>query len=240
MLKLGVNVDHVATVRQARRAELPDPYEAAKACIKAGAVQITAHLREDRRHIQDADMVKLCSKIKIVNMEMAITPEMIKIASKLKPHSSCLVPEKRQELTTEGGLDVAGNLKSVKDAVKKLQKQGILVSLFIDPVSEQIEAAAATGAEFIEMHTGSYANASGAAQKKELKRLVEGAKLAHKLGLKVNAGHGIDYKNIKGILQIPHLVELNIGHSIIARAVMTGMHKAVADMVKLMSKYKSK
>ena len=240
MLKLGVNIDHVATVRQARKAELPDPYDAAKTCIKAGAVQITAHLREDRRHIQDADMEKLCSKIKIVNMEMAVTPEMIKIASKLKPHSSCLVPEKRQELTTEGGLDVAGNLKSIKDAVKKLQKQGIFVSLFIDPVPEQIKAAAASGAEFIEMHTGSYANASGAAQEKELERLIEGAKLAHKLGLKVNAGHGIDYKNIKGILKIPYLVELNIGHSIIARAVMVGMHKAVAKMVKLMSKYKSK
>lgn len=240
MLKLGVNIDHVATVRQARKAELPDPFEAAKVCIKAGAVQITAHLREDRRHIQDADMIKLCAKIKIVNMEMAVTSEMVKIASKLKPHSSCLVPEKRQELTTEGGLDVAGNLKYIKDAVKKLQKQGILVSLFIDPVSEQIKAAADSGAEFIEMHTGSYANASGAAQKKELARLVDGAKLAHKLGLKVNAGHGIDYKNIKGILTIPHLVELNIGHSIIARAVMVGMHQAVAEMVKLMSKYKSK
>jgi len=165
---------------------------------------------------------------------------MIKIASKLRPHSSCLVPEKRQELTTEGGLDVAGNLKSIKDAVKKLQKQGIFVSLFIDPVPEQIKAAAASGAEFIEMHTGSYANASGAAQEKELERLIEGAKLAHKLGLKVNAGHGIDYKNIKGILKIPYLVELNIGHSIIARAIMVGMHKAVAKMVKLMSKYKSK
>ena len=240
MLKLGVNVDHVATVRQARKAALPDPYEAAKMCIKAGAVQITAHLREDRRHIQDADMEKLCSKIKIVNMEMAVTPEMIGIASKLKPHSSCLVPEKRQELTTEGGLDVAGNLKTIKDAVKKLQKKDIVVSLFIDPVTEQIKAAADSGAEFIEMHTGSYANASGAEQKKELKRLIDGAKLAHKLGLKVNAGHGIDYKNIKGILKIPYLVELNIGHSIIARAVNDGMRKAVSKMVKLMSKYQSK
>ncbi|OGV33796.1 MAG: pyridoxine 5'-phosphate synthase [Lentisphaerae bacterium GWF2_45_14] len=238
MLKLGVNVDHVATVRQARKALLPDPYKAAKICIKAGALQITAHLREDRRHINDADLEKLCSKIKVVNMEMAVTPEMIKIARKLKPHSSCLVPEKRQELTTEGGLDVAGNLEHIKDAVAKLQKKGIVVSLFIDPETEQIKAAAASGSEFIEMHTGSYANASGAKQKKELKRLIKGAELAHSLGLKVNAGHGIDYENIKGILKIPHLEELNIGHSIIARAVMDGMRKAVSEMLGLMAKYR--
>jgi pyridoxine 5-phosphate synthase len=237
MLNLGVNVDHVATVREARKAAYPSPVEAALICEEAGAWGITAHLREDRRHMHDHDMVELKDKVQRLNMEMAVTEEMLEIAGKLKPHSSCLVPEKRQELTTEGGLEVAGNFDVVAEAVKRLQKAGIIVSLFIDPDMEQIKAAAKTGAEYIEMHTGTFANASGAQQRKELKRLIEASELATSLGLKVNAGHGIDYENIAGILEIPHLHELNIGHSIVARAVIVGMEQAVREMLDLMSQY---
>jgi pyridoxine 5-phosphate synthase len=237
MLKLGVNVDHVATVRQARKALLPDPLEAALICEQAGAHGITAHLREDRRHMQDSDMEKLVAKVHFLNMEMAATAEMVKIASKLKPAHCCLVPEKRQELTTEGGLDVIGNLAEITQTTKDLQKAGIIVSLFIDPEDRQIEAAVQSGAEFIELHTGAFANHSGKEQHAELKRLSKAAELANKLGLKVNAGHGIDYENISGILEIPNLVELNIGHSIIARAVMVGMYEAVKEMIDLMNEY---
>ncbi len=239
MLKLGVNVDHVATVREARKALLPDPLEAALICERAGAFGITAHLREDRRHMNDADMEKLVANVKALNMEMAVTEEMIGIASKLKPHSCCLVPEKRQELTTEGGLDTVGNLNSISGAVKRLQAAGIIVSLFIDPEEKQIRAAHEVGAEYIELHTGAFANASGEEQERELERLIKGAELAHSLGLNVNAGHGIDYENISGILQIPHLKELNIGHSIIARAVIVGINTAVCEMCDLMSEYPS-
>ena len=239
MLRLGVNVDHVATVREARKATFPDPLEAALLCEKAGAWGITAHLREDRRHMQDADMERLVANVKALNMEMAVTEEMIEIASSLKPNSSCLVPEKRQELTTEGGLEVAGNLPVVKDAVSRLQDAGITVSLFIDPDERQIEAAGESGAEYIELHTGSFANASGAEQEDELTRLITGAELADKVGLKVNSGHGIDYQNISGILMIPHLQELNIGHSIVSRAVIVGMFDAVKEMLDLMSEYPS-
>ncbi|OGV50148.1 MAG: pyridoxine 5'-phosphate synthase [Lentisphaerae bacterium GWF2_52_8] len=237
MLKLGVNVDHVATLRQARRALLPDPVVAALLCEAAGAHGITAHLREDRRHIQDEDMRRLAAKVQRLNMEMAVTPEMIKIASKLKPEHCCLVPEKRQELTTEGGLDALASIKTLKPAVATLQKAGIVVSIFIDPDMDQLSAAAESGAEYVELHTGPYSNNSGAVRKKELRRLVKAAEHARQLGLRVNAGHGIDYENIAGILEIPHLEELNIGHSIIARAVIIGIEPAVRDMLALICEY---
>lgn len=237
-MKLGVNVDHVATVREARKAQYPDPLEAALLCEKAGAHGITAHLREDRRHIRDDDIKRLSANVQRLNMEMAATEEMIFIASSLKPHSSCLVPEKRQELTTEGGLDVAGNKKWITESVKRLQSAGIVVSLFIDPIFKQIEAAKATGAEFIELHTGTYANSAGKKRDRELERLVSAAKFACEIGLNVNAGHGIDYKNIEDILKVPYLQELNIGHSIISRAVLVGIINAVTEMLDSMKKYK--
>jgi pyridoxine 5-phosphate synthase len=238
MLKLGVNVDHVATLKQARNTVFPDPVEAALICQKAGAYGITAHLREDRRHIQDDDMRRLAKTVKRLNMEMAVTDEMLKIAVKLRPINCCLVPEKRQELTTEGGLDVVGGFKNVALAVGKLQRAGIIVSLFVDPDNEQIEAARKSGAEFIELHTGTFADSRGSAVNRELKRLREAAEFADELGLRVNAGHGINYKNIEGILTIPFLCELNIGHSIVSRAVLTGMKEAVSEMLKLMKAYR--
>ena len=238
MIKLGVNIDHVATLRQARKTVFPDPVEAALICQSAGAHGITAHLREDRRHIQDDDMRRLARTVKRLNMEMAVTEEMVKIAVKLRPHSCCLVPEKRQELTTEGGLDVVGGFKNIAPAVKKLQRAGIIVSLFIDPESEQISASSESGAEFIELHTGTFADSRGSAVNLELKRLRKAAEFADEIGLKVNAGHGIDYKNIEGIITIPFLCELNIGHSIVSRAVLIGMKEAVAEMLKLMKPYR--
>lgn len=237
MLNLGVNVDHVATLRQARLAAEPDPVAAALLCEQAGAWGITAHLREDRRHINDRDLAVLAAKVRRLNMEMAVTDEMLGIALKLKPHSSCLVPEKRAELTTEGGLDVAGQPERVGRAVRELKAAGIIVSLFIDPEAGQIGAAAAAGADYIELHTGSYANAGGAAKRRELDRLIAGAELADTLGLKVNAGHGIDYVNIAGIMEIPHLHELNIGHSIVARSIAVGIGTAVREMIELMRRY---
>lgn len=238
MLELGVNVDHVATVRQARKAAYPSPLAAALICEKAGAWGITAHLREDRRHIQDSDMHELVAKVQHLNMEMGATEEMIAIASQLKPHSSCLVPEKRQELTTEGGLNVVAEKKWITEVVSRLQHAGIIVSLFIDPDKEQLDAARETNAEYVELHTGSYANSQGVAMQQELDRLISAAEHAYNIGLKVNAGHGIDYENIKGIFRIPYLRELNIGHSIVSRAVIVGMHNAVAEMVDLMKEYK--
>ncbi len=236
-LKLGVNIDHVATLRQARMGASPSPLEAARVCEEAGADGITAHLREDRRHIQDADMEALAGAVKRLNMEMAATEEMIAIASRLKPVHCCLVPEKRRELTTEGGLDVVGAYDSLKSAVARLTKAGICVSIFIDPVKEQLEAAAKLGSPFVELHTGAFANASGDAQLRELERLIEGAKTAHALGMEVNAGHGIDYANLKLILEIPYLHELNIGHSIISRSIFTGLKTAVTEMLNGMAKY---
>ncbi len=236
MLKLGVNVDHVATLREARKAKFPSPLEAALLCEEAGAHGITAHLREDRRHINDADIELLSKKVRRLNMEMAVTSEMVGIASRLKPENCCLVPERRQELTTEGGLDVLAT-SDLKDSVRRLREAGIIVSLFIDPVPRQIEGAKAAGADFIELHTGRFANTSGAEQDKELERLIAGAELAHSLGLGVNAGHGIDYWNIAKILRVPHLHELNIGHAIVSRAVMVGMRRAVEEMLAPMSEY---
>ena len=237
-MNLGVNVDHVATVRQARRAKLPSPVTAAISCEKAGAWGITAHLREDRRHINDADIRELAKTVKRLNMEMAVTEEMLDIACEIKPHSCCLVPEKRQELTTEGGLDVVSRKTYIESAVKRLHEHGIIVSLFIDPVEEQIQAASDVGSDYIELHTGAYANAEGEAQQNELERLRNGAEFATALGLKVNAGHGIDYVNIEGILTIPHLHELNIGHSIVGRSIEVGIQQAVREMCELMKAYK--
>ncbi len=206
---------------------------------RGGADGITAHLREDRRHIQDADMELFAKNVKALNMEMALTDEMIAIASRLKPRNCCLVPEKRAELTTEGGLDVLKDFARVKEAVSELSSASIIVSIFIDPDRYQIEAAARTGAPFIELHTGTYSLSKKDAMNSELKRLKDSAKFANEIGLKVNAGHGIDYQNIDGILDIPHMVELNIGHSIIARAIFCGIEEAVRQMKTKMSKYKN-
>ena len=239
-LKLGVNIDHVATVRQARLASQPSPLEAAQLCMAAGADGITAHLREDRRHIQDTDVIALSQAGVRLNMEMALTEEMVRIASTLvRPQSCCLVPEKRQELTTEGGLDAVACLDKLMEWVPVLHKAGIAVSLFIAPDMRQIDCAKKCGAEFVELHTGAFANAASASEQEvELKRLVMGAEYAHSLGIGVNAGHGIDYENIRPLLAaVPHLHELNIGHSIIARAIMKGVGAAVADMLDLMNDY---
>ena len=236
-LKLGVNIDHVATVRQARLASQPSPLEAAQLCMAAGADGITAHLREDRRHIQDADVIALSQAGLRLNMEMALTEEMVRIASTLvRPQSCCLVPEKRQELTTEGGLDAVASLDKLMQWVPVLKNAGI----FIAPDFAQIDCAKQCGAEYVELHTGSFANAvSASEQAAELDRLAKGAEYAHSLGIGVNAGHGIDYENIKPLLAaVPHLHELNIGHSIIARAIMKGVGAAVADMLDLMQDYK--
>ena len=238
MLNLGVNIDHVATIREVRKVSYPSPLAAALVCEKAGAWGITAHLREDRRHIQDADISQLVNNVKRLNMEMAATDEMVRIASAIKPHSCCLVPEKREELTTEGGLDLISVEADLLAKVKVLQDNDIIVSLFIDPEKVQLDAAARIGAEYIELHTGSYANVPVGEQRElELERLIEAAKYGDSIGLKVNAGHGIDYKNIEGILRIPFLNELNIGHSIVARAVISGMEQAVLEMLELIKEY---
>ena len=245
MLKLGVNIDHVATLREARYRGRefgePDPVEAAKICEAAGAHGITAHLREDRRHIQDRDIWKLREAVKTrLNLEMANAPEIISIALKLKPEIVCIVPERRLEVTTEGGLDVIAAEKSLTETRKKMNDAGIEVSLFIAPDEKQIEASARVGAQFIELHTGQFAEHFGDAKKREfeLQRLISGAKLANELGLKVNAGHGLNYENLPALRQVPHLVELNIGHSIVSRAAFVGMKAAVKEMLALMKKYR--
>jgi pyridoxine 5-phosphate synthase len=234
-IALGVNIDHVATLRQARRAAYPDPLHAALAAELAGADSITLHLREDRRHIQDRDVHVMREALKTrMNLEMAVTEEMLSIAAKVKPADCCLVPESRQEITTEGGLDVAGQTKRVGEAVKRLKDAGIRVSLFIDPEPKQIEAAHLVQAPVIELHTGTYAEATGAAMARELGRLSEAARFAAGAGLVVNAGHGLHYHNVEPIAAIGEIVELNIGHSIIARAVFDGIERAVRDMKDLM------
>ena len=252
MLKLGVNIDHVATLREARYRGRghgePDPIAAALACEAAGAHGITAHLREDRRHIQDRDIWKLREEIKTrLNLEMANAPEIVEIALKVKPDIICLVPERRQEVTTEGGLDVVANERALLETRKKMSDAGIEVSLFIAPDLKQIEAAARVGAEFIELHTGAFAEsyfqavltgARAVGDLPELERLIAGAKRAHALGLKVNAGHGLNLDNLPLLHQVPHLVELNIGHSIISRAVMNGLHQAVKEMLAAMKDYR--
>ncbi|MDM7861819.1 pyridoxine 5'-phosphate synthase [Alteromonas sp. ASW11-36] len=233
---LGVNIDHIATLRNARGTQYPDPVHAANIAELAGADGITVHLREDRRHITDRDVEILNQTVQTrLNLEMAVTDEMLAIATRLKPVFCCLVPEKREELTTEGGLDVVGQLDSVKAACKQLAEAGIQVSLFIDADEQQIEAAHQCGAPFIEIHTGQYADATSESEQcAELQRLIHGIEYADKIGLKVNAGHGLHYHNVKPIAAIPQLIELNIGHAIIARAAFDGLEKAVRDMRALM------
>ena len=233
---LGVNIDHIATLRNARGTHYPDPVHAADIAERAGADGITVHLREDRRHIKDRDVDLLRSTINTrLNLEMAVTEEMLVIATRIKPEFCCLVPEKREELTTEGGLDVAGNLAKVSSACGRLAAEGILVSLFIDAETSQIDAAVETGAPYIEIHTGQYAEAKTEhEQQQELEKLITGIKYAHQKGLKVNAGHGLHYHNVKPIAAIEEIIELNIGHAIIARAAFDGLEKAVADMKRLM------
>ena len=229
---LGVNIDHIATLRNARGGVEPNLVRAALICQKCSVNGVTTHLREDRRHIKDYDLeeLKKISNLRI-NLEMAATDQMRDIALRVKPDAACIVPEKRQELTTEGGLDVFGQTEKIDVLSKALSDNGTLVSLFIDPDEIQVRAAAQTHAQYIELHTGSYANAFGTpAEEQEFLRLKEAAKLASSLGLKVNAGHGLDYQNVKRMHEIPELEELNIGHSIISRAVFTGLEAAVLEM----------
>jgi pyridoxine 5-phosphate synthase len=226
-----VNIDHVATLRQARGTSYPSVLEAAQLAERSGADSITVHLREDRRHIQDADVEALCAQTQTrVNLEMAVTAEMIEIALQLRPADVCLVPEKREELTTEGGLDVSANLRAVADVVKRLDGAGIRVSLFIDPDPIQLRAAAEVGAPVIELHTGTFADAEGEAHRQELSRLYDSCVLANELGLKVNAGHGLHLGNVQAVTRLPHMTELNIGHSIVSRAVFVGLGRAVREM----------
>jgi len=233
-IKLGINIDHIATLRQARRGKEPDPVEGALICERAGADSIVCHLREDRRHIQDKDLFLLKKTIKIpLNLEMAANEEIIKIALKVQPYQVTLVPEKREELTTEGGLDVRGNFQHLKGTITRFKKNGILVSLFVDPEISQIKASQEVGSQFVELHTGSYANEKGEGMKKELKKIKEMTELAISLGLRVNAGHGLNYKNVIPITQVPGIEELNIGYSILGRAIFVGLEKAVKEMLKL-------
>jgi len=233
---LGVNIDHVATLRQARGTLYPEPVQAALIAEQAGADGITAHLREDRRHIQDRDLILLKDMIHTrLNMEMAVTDEMVAIAAKLKPYACCLVPEKREELTTEGGLDVVGNIHQVQWACEKLADAGIEVSLFIDADEAQIDAAIKAGAPVIELHTGRYAEADGQlSQVEELGRIRQAANYAHSAGLQVNAGHGLNFYNVEAICAIPEIIELNIGHSIISQALFSGLSQTVKDLKQLM------
>lgn len=233
---LGVNIDHIATLRNARGTAFPDPVDAAFIAERAGADGITVHLREDRRHIMDKDVRRLQSLIHTrLNLEMAVTDEMLGIACEVKPVSCCLVPEKREELTTEGGLDVVNQFDRVLQACQILQRVGIAVSPFIDPELEQIDAVASAGASMLELHTGAYADASSdSAARQELNRIQEAANYAHQKGIQVNAGHGLNYHNVEPICAIPEIVELNIGHALVARAVLSGLDVAVRDMKQLM------
>lgn len=235
MLHLGVNVDHVATVRQARRTTYPDPLFAALIAEQAGADSITLHLREDRRHIQDRD-VRACQDAlqTRVNLEMAATEEMVRIACEVRPPDCCLVPERRAEVTTEGGLDVVGHEGSLGPVCRRLAEAGIRVSLFIDPEPAQLDAAVRVGAPVVELHTGAYADARGEHQARELKRIQDAARYGSGIGLTVHAGHGLNYQNVQAIAAIPQIVELNIGHAIVARAVIDGMATAVREMKRLM------
>jgi pyridoxine 5-phosphate synthase len=232
---LGVNIDHVATLRQARRGRYPDPVHAALSAEMAGADSITLHLREDRRHIQIQDVRTARDLLKThMNLEMAVTEEMLDIARVVRPSDCCFVPERRQEITTEGGLDVRGQVQRIKEATAVLLGQGIRVALFIDPDPPQIEAAAQTGAPVVELHTGPYADSIGSRQATELERLHAGARLASNLGLQVHAGHGLNYHNVQPVAAIREIVELNIGHAIISRAVFDGLVVAVREMKALM------
>ncbi len=234
-IRLGINIDHVATVRQARRAQYPDPVHAALLAEQAGADSITVHLREDRRHIQDRDVRSLRPLLQTrMNLEMALTEEMLGLACELRPADCCLVPEKRAEVTTEGGLDVASQVPRLTAAAQQLAAAGVRLSLFIDPDPRQVEAAARLGAPAIELHTGAYADSAGATQAGELSRLLQCAQLGVRLGLSVHAGHGLNYHNVQPVAAIREIVELNIGHAIVARAIFTGLPAAVRDMKALM------
>ena len=234
-LDLGVNIDQVATLRQARGTSYPRPVDAVAIVEHAGADSITVHLREDRRHIQDFDLAEIKSVMQThMNLECAVTDEMLAIAVKTAPSDCCLVPEKRQELTTEGGLDVVGQIDSVRNAVQLLSENNIRVSLFIDPEPSQLDAAMAVGAPVVELHTGRYADTEGEAQAVELERVVAAAKFGHDLGLVINAGHGLHYENVSAIANIEQIVELNIGHAIVSRAVFDGLSAAVGEMKQLM------
>jgi len=232
---LGVNIDHIATLRQARGTLYPDPIQAAILAEEAGADGITLHLREDRRHIQERDVSLLKDILQTkMNLEMAVTEEMLTIAANIKPSDCCLVPEKREELTTEGGLDVASQPEKMKDACQRLADSGVIVSLFIDADIKQIDAAKEAGAPVIEIHTGHFADANGDEQQQELIKIINAVKYAHEIGLQVNAGHGLHYHNVEKIAAINDIVELNIGHAIIARALFTGLKEAVSEMKQLM------
>ena len=232
---LGVNIDHIATIRQARGTSYPSPVDGALLCEQSGADSITLHLREDRRHIQDADVEILREQLTTkMNLEMATTDEMIAIAAKIKPEDCCLVPEKREELTTEGGLDVAGQISRMTDVCAQLADSKIIVSLFIDAQKHQIDAAKESGAPVIELHTGHYADTTGQEQEQEFERIKSMASYAHSIGLQVNAGHGLTLENTPAIAKLPEIVELNIGHSIIARAVFVGLEQATREMKELM------
>lgn len=234
-INLGVNIDHVATLRQARGTIYPQPAVAVAIAEQAGADSITVHLREDRRHIQDRDLDEIKAVMRThMNLEMAVTDEMLAIASRVAPRDCCLVPEKRQELTTEGGLDVAGQQGPIRDACTRLADAGIRASLFIDPDPVQLDAAVAVGAPVVELHTGAYADAEGERQSTELARIVEAARYGDDLGLVINAGHGLNYDNVAAVARIPQIMELNIGHAIIARAVFDGLALAVSEMKRLM------
>lgn len=232
---LGVNIDHVATLRQARGTRFPDPVQAAIEAEQAGADGITLHLREDRRHIQERDVELLGGILQTrMNLEMAVTGEMLAIAERIRPRDCCLVPERREELTTEGGLDVAGQPERIREACARLAAAGVRVSLFIDAEPAQIEAAAAAGAPCIEIHTGHYADAAGAGQEREYQRILAAVEAGVQAGLQVNAGHGLHYHNVQRIAAIPAVRELNIGHAIVARALFTGLQEAVREMKRLM------
>jgi len=235
MANLGVNIDHVATLRQARFTPYPDLIEAAKICEKAGAEGITVHLREDRRHIQDRDVYSLRKIVSTkLNLEMATTQQIVEIALRVVPDEVCIVPEKRRELTTEGGLDVWGQRRRLAGVVRRLQKKGILVSLFINPEPRQVRAAKEVGANCVELHTGTYAEAKGKTrQLKELRKLKQAGKLAVEMELRLNAGHGLNYQNVKPVARIPGIEDLNIGHSIISRSVFVGLAQAVREMKRL-------
>ena len=235
-LKLGVNIDHVATLRQVRRATYPDPLLAALVAEQSGADSITLHLREDRRHIQDHDVERMRASLQTrMNLEMAATDAMIEIARRVRPQDACLVPERREEVTTEGGLDVAGQVARLRDCCAALREAGSRVSLFIDPEPKQLEAAFEAGAPVVELHTGAYADSSGERQALELMRLVEAARFGSRIGLTVHAGHGLHYHNVQPVAAIAEIVELNIGHAIVARAVVDGLAAAVREMKSLMT-----
>ena len=235
VIELGVNIDHVATLRNARGTIYPDPVQAAMLAEQAGADVITLHLREDRRHIRDADVEAIRPKLTTrMNLESAVTEEMIEIACRIRPHDVCLVPERRNEVTTEGGLDVIRHFDDIRAAIEKLARHDIRVSLFIDADKEQIKASADVGAPVIELHTGRYADTEGAAQKHEFERIHQAVAIGVTHGLKVNAGHGLHYTNVQAIVEIPDIAELNIGHAIVAHAVFVGWENAVREMKAIM------